>query len=252
MKRFKTLFLLILTVILTTMIHTACGNSQKAQETGQSQQQVTESDAQEVSPVITGKVVETMNSGGYSYVKLEKDGEEIWVAVQETDIKVGGNMSFRGGTVMRNFTSKTLDRTFDSIVFSSGPAGQHGSSPHSGFQRNRFVKPELENIQVEKAEGDDAYTVGELYEKSADLDTRTVRVKGVVVKVSTAIMGTNWVHIQDGSGDTADGSNDLVVTTDDIPSVGETITVSGTLARDKDFGAGYRYAVIVENATVSK
>ncbi len=249
MKRFRTLFLLVLTVALTAMINTACGNSQKAAETEQEQPQATGTIPRSG---ITGKVVETMNSGGYSYVRLENDDSEIWVAVQQMDIKVGDEMAFHDGAVMQNFTSKTLDRTFDRIVFSSGPVGQQGASPHSGFQRKRAVKPELENIQVEKAEGDDAYTVGDLYERSADLDTRTVTVKGVAVKVSTEIMGTNWVHIQDGSGDAAAGSNDLVVTTADVPVVGETITVSGTLAKDKDFGAGYKYAVIVENATVSK
>jgi hypothetical protein len=252
MNRFKALFFLTLTVTLTTMIHTACGKSEKATENNPAEQQATESVTQDVGREITGKVVETMNSGGYTYVKLEKDGSEVWVAVPETDIEVGEYMTFQGGTMMRNFTSRTLDRTFDSIIFSSGPAGRHGSSPHAGVQGKRPVKPELANIQVDKAEGDNAYTVGELYGKSADLDTRTVRVRGVVVKVLTAIMGTNWVHIQDGSGDAAAGSNDLVVTTDDVPLVGDTITVSGTLAKDKDFGAGYKYAVIVENATVSK
>ncbi len=252
MKRIEKLFLLILTVAFIAMINTACEKPQKAPEPQKVQQPATGPITQDSSPNITGKVAETMNSGGYTYVKLEKEGREIWVAVGEADIKVGDDMAFYSGSVMHNFTSKTLGRTFDSIVFSPGPIGVQGDPNHSEFMSTGAVKPEMENIQVEKAAGADAYTIGELYEKSADLNAKSVTVKGAVVKVSTGIMGMNWVHMQDGSGDIAAGSHNLVVTTDDVPLVGETITVSGTLTKDKDFGQGYKYAVILENAAVSK
>ena len=65
-------------------------------------------------------------------------------------------------------------------------------------------------------------------------------------------MGKNWLHIQDGTGDPAKGTRDLVVTTADLAAVGDVVTVSGTLARNKDFGAGYKYKVIVEDATIKK
>jgi hypothetical protein len=61
-------------------------------------------------------------------------------------------------------------------------------------------------------------------------------------------MDTNWLHLQDGSG--AAGTSDLAVTTDATAKVGDVVTVTGTLALDKDFGAGYKYALIIENAKV--
>lgn len=76
--------------------------------------------SQEASPV-SGKVVETMDSGGYSYALLERDGKKTWVAVPKMKIEKGKNMSFQSGAVMENFTSKTLKRTFDKIIFSAGP-----------------------------------------------------------------------------------------------------------------------------------
>ena len=106
-----------------------------------------------------------------------------------------------------------------------------------------------EPIQVEKAKGKDAYTVGELYEKSGNLDRKTVSVRGKVVKVSKMIMGKNWVHLRDGSGDPAKGTNNVVVTSKEDPKVGDVVTARGTLHKDKDFGAGYQYAVILEEGT---
>jgi len=107
-----------------------------------------------------------------------------------------------------------------------------------------------EPIKVEKAKGTNAYTVSEAYEKAGELDKKTVVVRGKVVKVSKGIMGKNWVHLRDGSGDEATGTNNLVVTTQDVPKAGDVVTAKGTLYKDKDFGAGYKYRVIVEKATV--
>jgi hypothetical protein len=107
-------------------------------------------------------------------------------------------------------------------------------------------------IKVEKAKGADAYTVSEIYEMAGKLDKKTVSVRGKVVKVSKGIMGKNWVHLQDGSGDAGTGTNNLVATTQDVPKVGDVVTAKGTLYKDKDFGAGYLYKVIVEEATVKQ
>jgi hypothetical protein len=105
---------------------------------------------------------------------------------------------------------------------------------------------------VGKAEGPDAYTVAEIYAGKSKLNKKTVKVRGKVVKVSSGIMGKNWVHLQDGSGDPAKGTHNLVMTTQDLPNKGDVVTMSGTLYEDKDFGAGYKYAVIVEEASILK
>jgi hypothetical protein len=116
-----------------------------------------------------------------------------------------------------------------------------------------ITKDSLEGeIKVEKASGPDAYTVGELHKNKDLLDKKNVVVKGKVVKVSPAIMGKNWIHLRDGSGDRAEKSDRLVVTSQDLPAVGDTVTARGTIYKDKDFGAGYRYAVIMEDARISK
>ena len=84
------------------------------------------------------------------------------------------------------------------------------------------------------------------------MDKKTVVVKGKVVKVSQGIMGKNWVHIQDGSGDQQKGTHNLVATSQDMSAVGDIVTITGTFAKDRDFGAGYLYKAIIEDAKVQK
>lgn len=88
------------------------------------QQTQPQTTAQEEQPqVLTGKVVETMNSGGYTYINLESNGKKTWVAVPPMKVEVGQEVKLSPGMEMGKFTSSTLKRTFDSIIFSSGPVG---------------------------------------------------------------------------------------------------------------------------------
>lgn len=216
---------------------------------------------------LSGKIVETMNSGGYTYLCLEKDGKKAWAAILETKVKVGDEIALQPGYEMVNFTSKTLNRTFDKIVFSTGPASPQGGGGPMGFhgkamggdeskaapdEKAKVEKAPAEKIKVEKAAGANAYTVAELFQKCAELDKKNVVIKGKVVKVSAGIMKKNWLHIQDGSGDSKDANNDIVVTTKELAAVGDLVTVSGVLYKDKDFGSGYKYNVIVEDASIQK
>ena len=95
-----------------------------------------------------------------------------------------------------------------------------------------------------------SYKISDLYKNKDSLDKQQVTVKGKVVKVSSDIMKKNWVHIQDGSGKASAKNNDLTVTmAQAVPSVGKTVTVSGTLYKGKDFGSGYYYDVILEQGS---
>ena len=198
---------------------------------------------------LTGKVVETMDSGGYTYVQIENNGKKTWVAVPKTKVVKGQNISFAPGAEMRNFQSKTLNRTFDSIIFSGGIKGQDGKDVEMKSPGSKGSAVAVtEKIKVDKATGPDAYTIAEIFKNSKKLQEKNVVVRGKVVKVSAGVMKKNWIHIQDGTGNA--GNNDLVVTSDDLPKVGDVVTASGTLYNDKDFGGGYKYKVIIEKAKI--
>lgn len=208
----------------------------------------------EKGPTHVGKVLETMDSAGYTYIYLEgKDGAKKWYAVPVTPVKVGEQVELQQGMDMGKFTSKSLNRTFDSINFSGGIVAPEDDETikkkaHEGIVTDTAAQEAP--IKVEKATGANAFTVEELYREKAALAGKQVVVKGKVVKVSSGIMGKNWVHLRDGSGDKAKGTHNIIVTTQDLPKVGDVVTVSGDFFKDKDFGSGYKYDVIIENATV--
>lgn len=217
---------------------------------------------------LSGRVAETINSSGYTYILLDKEGEKIWVAVPEMQVSVGEEIILEPGMEMVNFTSSTLNRTFEKVILSTGPVSDKGKPveksvemPHGDLPMNMMKAPAsggmgvgtpIVDVKVEKAVGPDAYNIAEVYEKKSGLCNNKILVRGKVVKVLPQILGKNWIHLQDGSGNEKEKNYDLVVTSRDMPSVGDVITVSGILYTDKDFGAGYKYNVIVEEASITK
>jgi aspartyl/asparaginyl-tRNA synthetase len=112
--------------------------------------------------------------------------------------------------------------------------------------------PAKDELKVDKAEGENGRTVEQCFAEAEQLDGKAVRVRGKVVKFSPEIMGKNWIHLQDGSGDPMKNTHDLVVTTAETVAKDAVIVIEGVLSKDKDFGAGYRYEAIIEDAKVVK
>jgi hypothetical protein len=204
------------------------------------------------------EVLETMDSGGYTYVRLKTDDGEVWAAGPATPIAVGDRIVLGDGMVMNDFHSQTLDRTFDSILFLSalskpGEAGINAiaANPHEAAgavtAKTGKTVAVVETGSVPKAEG--GHTVAELYAGKAELAGKEVSVMGRVVKYNGGIMGKNWLHVKDGSGET--GTDNLTVTTAAVVAVGDLVLVQGKVTLDKDFGAGYSYDLIIEDATVT-
>jgi len=206
-----------------------------------------------------GKVVETMNSGGYTYVQVDDGSKKIWAAAPQFTVATGDIVVVPDGMPMANFQSKTLGRTFEVIyfvpevqVFGGKAASDEVVAAHAahgaasqGAAAGEQVAVDLSNIK--KADG--GQTVGELFSNKADLAGKDVSVRGKVVKFTPAVMGKNWVHVQDGTGSA--GSNDLTVSTSTTAAVGNTVLVRGKLVTNRDLGAGYHYDVIVEDGTVT-
>jgi hypothetical protein len=213
--------------------------------------------------MVTGAVLETMDSGGYTYVRVDNGGEEIWAAAGQFEVAVGDRVVFPLETPMHDFHSNTLDRDFPLIYFASYivPEGEAPVVPQPSAMDLPPGHPSLEAFAVDQQKAVDvgaiarpagAMTIADVWSKRLDLAGSDVTVSGRVVKYNAAILGRNWFHIQDGSGELADGTNDITVTTATDLKVGDVVTVTGKVAVDKDFGAGYTYTVMLEDATVVK
>jgi len=225
--------------------------------------------AQAAGLTVAGKVLERIDAGTYSYLRLGTQGGEQWAAVPRCTLKNGDDAVVTNAMSMDGFESKTLKRKFEHIVFgvlqgqgapaAAAPAamGQMTppapkTDPHAGAKMPAAHSTNLAPIAVSRATGPNAATVAELYAKKAALKDKQVRVHGKVVKVLSGIMGKNWLHVRDGSGSNEKKDNDLTVTTNDVVAMGSLVLVQGVLHNDIDFGSGYSYSVIVEDAKVTK
>jgi hypothetical protein len=92
-------------------------------------------------------------------------------------------------------------------------------------------------------------TVAALYQERTALAGQLVRVQGKVVKVNNGIMGRNFLHVQDGTGDKT--SSDLTVTSNQTAKIGDQVTVTGRVVVNKDFGSGYSYPLMLEEASIA-
>ncbi len=215
----------------------------------------------QTAPGKSGKVLETMDASGYTYVQVDTGSETIWAAAPQFAVKVGDEVVVPEGMPMPNFISKSLDRTFDMVYFvpsvlvggaeslaAQMPADHPSMMDGSATKGSTTVETtDVDLSGITPAAG--GQTVGDVYAKKAELSGKPVKVRGKVVKFSPQIMGKNWVHIQDGTGEA--GNNDLTVTTSATANIGDTVVISGALSLDKDFGYGYAYGVIVEDAEVT-
>ena len=206
--------------------------------------------------VVKGEVLEVKNVESYTYLRLKTQNGEIWAAVMTAEVKKGATVTIEDVTVMNNFQSKSLKKTFPVILFgtlggsaaASAPAG-HGMGTAYPIVPTRKLDT-INDAPVRKASGANARTVAEIITKSAELKDKPVLVRGKVVKYNPEIMGKNWIHLRDGSGSAANDTNDILVTTSSQAKVGDVVTVKGTVRIDKDFGSGYAYKVLIEDATL--
>jgi hypothetical protein len=234
---------------------------------------------------VKGKVLERLDAPPYSYLKLQTAQGEAWAAVPKAEVAKGQEVTIAGAMPMTGFESKTLKRKFDTIYFgtlggaegvqaqpAAAPAmgggamggGAMGGAPamgggegmggaNIGAQHAAAAAgpSDIVDVKVPKASGADARTVAEIHAQRTALKEKPVSVRGKVVKFNEGIMGRNWVHLRDGTG-TAGKDNDITDTTGDRVAVGDVVVAKGVVRVDKDFGAGYAYPVIVEDAKMSK
>jgi hypothetical protein len=189
----------------------------------------------------SGTVTHVETSGSYTYLQIEEAGKQHWLAVRPLTVAVGDQVEYVGGDVMQAFTSKALNRTFESIRFVSR-IHVVGLDPPPDAMR--------QGIDRESAPAADSTTVGEIFKTPAALAGKTVTLRARVIKVNRQILGMNWVTLSDGTGQSPDDT--IVATSQETPAVGDIVTAVGPLKTNVNLGAGYEYKVLMENAHFTK
>jgi hypothetical protein len=215
-----------------------------------------------------------MAADRYTYVQIEVGGQPVWAATTHFPVAVGDGVTVFGGLPMANFHSKTLNRDFPVIYFSgrivvtSGATAGAESTPllppghpalpkaesvalppnHPSLTGQPTAGAKVDLTGIARAEG--GKTVQEINFDRAQLSGQSVTVRGKIVKYNAMVMGKNWLHIRDGSGSADRKDNDLTITTAMPAKLGDTVVVIGRVATNRDFGSGYQYGVIIEDARV--
>lgn len=197
--------------------------------------------------VVAKDIIQT---SGYTYLLLTEGGNEYWAAVSRFEAEKGKTYYYASGMEMKDFKSKELNRVFETIQFiqelSDQPIQEKKAEALSTKGRQSMER--VEGIVVEPVAG--GLKLSELFANKGNYAGKTVKVTGKVIKFSPEIMNKNWIHLQDGTE--ANGSYDLTVTSLETVEVGAIVTFEGLLAVDKDFGYGYKYDVLLEEAKIIK
>lgn len=188
----------------------------------------------------------------YSYIK----SADKWFAVPTTPVQKGQDYYYDKSMEMKDFYSQELNRSFESVHFieklSVTPEGVgKGINPHapsSAVQdhQNDNTTAVKKDINIDQPAG--AISIAQLFENPEKYKDQFVTIKGEVTKYNPSIMNVNWFHVQDGTD--YNGENDLTVTTTSTVVIGNVVTFKGKVTLNKDFGAGYFYKVIVEQAEI--
>lgn len=223
------------------------------------------------SETVQGQVVEKIDAPGYVYLRVKTDKGDVWAATLPFKVAVGETVIVPLENPMEKFSSPTLKRTFDVIYFASAiarpgeaPAGAAAAlppghptvgganaAPAGAAPAMGAPVPDPKLIDpIPPAPG--GTPIAKVWADRKTLSGKQVTVRGKVVKYNGNVMGLNWIHLQDGSGSPTEGTHDLTITSAMETKVGDVVTITGTVATDKDFTAGYKYAVMLQGARIGR
>ncbi len=197
------------------------------------------------SGVNKGEVKEVLQTSKYTYLLVDEGKVEKWLALSKMEAQKGDIYFYNDGYEMNAFVSKELGRTFESVFFLDR-IGKTAEEVLEGrvLSGNEPVKAEVRKYEISIPQTEGAIRIATLFENKQEYKGKRVIVKGQVTHYNPSIMKRNWIHLQDGTE--YSGKYDLTATSESLTvSVGQIITLEGTLELDQDFGAGYFYEILL-------
>ncbi|PCH53844.1 MAG: hypothetical protein COC22_01525 [Flavobacteriaceae bacterium] len=202
------------------------------------------------------EVIEVVQVNSYSYLKIKENSVEKWLAVPTIKAEIGETYFYKGGMEMPDFTSNELKKTFKSVLFLGSISKTKEAVDAKPYQhdpsilKNSKAKAVNEKLTLTVESIKDGISISELMKNKKKYEGKTVKIKGQVTKFSAQVMTRNWIHLQDGTD--FNGEYDLTFTSSDLVSIGSVVVLEGKVTLNKNFGAGYFYKIIIENAALIK
>ncbi|MFH6768139.1 GW dipeptide domain-containing protein [Gaetbulibacter aquiaggeris] len=241
------------TFVLTVFLFFSCKDQYKTipseviNNNVENTNQVVNPESSKLHTVVVNEILPTSN---YTYLNVTEGEKVFWIAVSSTDAKIGDTYFYVGGLLKNNFESKALNKVFDELYLVGNLVSSNHGEQSGDITANNSTPKELaaksEKINITRQKG--SIKISEIVNNPKKYEGQTVQIDGECTKINLGIMGKNWIHLKDGSQD----AYDLVITSDEMVDVGSVVTLRAEVVLDKDFGAGYKYDLILENGVIVK
>jgi hypothetical protein len=203
----------------------------------------------EVHTVVVNEVLPTEK---YVYLNVNEGNETFWIATLKKEVRKGESYFYKNGLLKTNFESKEYKRTFDKIYLVTNivPAN-HGSAEMANDMMNNpksMDNPSANNSPNRNIVQPGSIRIADIIDNPSKYEGQSVQISGQCTKLNANIMGRNWIHLNDGSNN----GKDLIITSQAMVSEGETVTMKGVVNLNRDFGAGYKYEIIIEEGELIK
>ena len=241
------------TFVLTIFLFFSCKDKDKTipseviNNNVENTNQVVNPESSKLHTVVVNEILPTAN---YTYLNVTEGEKVFWIAVSSTDAKIGDTYFYVGGLLKNNFESKALNKVFDEMYLVGNLVSSNHGEQSGDITANNSTPNELaaksEKINITRQKG--SIKISEIVNNPKKYEGQTVQIDGECTKINLGIMGKNWIHLKDGSQD----AYDLVITSDEMVDVGSVVTMKAEVVLNKDFGAGYKYDLILENGVIVK
>ncbi len=201
------------------------------------------------------KVINIQHASRYTYLEADEKGQKVCIAIPlNKEIKKNQTYYFRGGILMANSEKLNFSQAYDAVRIVSVLSSTSDLSNTTNNMTDASVPGEagvkINSVKLVPMAG--VTKLSDVLSSPEKFDGKTVLVQGFVVKYNRMILNKNWIHIQDNTMDKKGNKNDLTITTMDEVQIGDPVAFEGKISLNKDFGAGYKYEVILEEAKLKK
>jgi hypothetical protein len=246
-------------IIALCFIAAACGSpAEKAQ---QAKEPLPEAPRNPAPAAYSGTVLSTQDASNYTYLEIQGSGAPFWAAIPRTAVKKGAAVELISPAVMNNFEAKVLGKKFDTIIFAGGvlingkqpeaaaatpPAAAESAKQEMPVDAASHMKTDTTAAAADVKKAAGGVTIAEILANPASFKDKKIVLQAKVTKFLPEIMKKNWLHLKDAS--VAD--KDIVATSAGQFKVGDVVLIEGTVKTNQDFGFGYKYAVLIEEAKI--